>query len=178
MLDVACGSGVGSRVLAQALPEAEIVGVDYDAGAIERARLRHVAPNLAFRPGDVLRWDEAIGPEPFDAVVSFETLEHVAHREVMLYHLVRHLDPAGALLLSTPSARSTIDLEPSWRHHRIEYSAPLLHDVMRRYFEVVLRPDDGSLPALEVFDRLQGTGIDYVLRMNPLVCLEPIRLAD
>ena len=108
--------------------------------------------------------------------MSFDTIEHVAHRELMLLGIVDHLDPDGALLLSTPSARSTVTLEPSWRFHRIEYSAPVLHDLMQRYFRVVLTPDDGTLPDAEVFDQLDGTAVSYNRRMNPLLCLEPIRL--
>ncbi len=66
------------------------------------------------------------------------------------------------------------DLSPAWEHHRIEYSAGSLYDLLRRYFEVIRRPDDGSLPREDVFDRLRGSGVDYLLRMNPLVCERPI----
>jgi SAM-dependent methyltransferase len=176
LLDVACGSGFGSELLARAFPDAEVVGADYDGAAVAHARGAYHRPNLRFAVGDVLRWGETIGDAPFDVVVSFDTIEHVVHREIMLMHLVDHLDPDGALLLSTPSARGTTTLRPSWRFHQIEYSAPALFDVMSRYFGVVLRPDDGSLPALEVFDQLQGSAVSYRLRMNPLLCLEPIRI--
>ena len=176
ILDVACGDGYGSALLAAALPEATVVGIDHDTEAIRRARDRYRQPNVSFRAGDVQRWSDTIGADQHDAIVSFDTIEHVAHRELMLLGLVDHLDPDGALLLSTPSARSTVALEPSWRFHRIEYSAPVLHDLMRRYFRVVLTPDEGTLPEAEIFDQLEGTSITYNRRMNPLMCLEPIRL--
>ena len=176
ILDVACGAGYGSALLAAALPDATVVGVDHDAKAIRQARERYHQPNLTFRVGDVQRWSETIGGDQHDAIVSFDTIEHVAHHELLLLGIVDHLEPGGALLLSTPSARSTVTLEPSWRFHRIEYSAPVLHDLMRRYFRVVLTPDDATLPAAEVFDQLDGTGVSYNRRMNPIVGLEPIRL--
>ena len=175
ILDVACGDGYGSALLAAALPDAVVVGVDHDTKAIRRAQDRYRQPNVTFRVGDVQRWSGTLGAERHDAIVSFDTIEHVEHRELMLLGVVDHLEPDGALLLSTPSARSTVTLEPSWRFHRIEYSAPVLHDLMQRYFGVVLTPDDGTLPKSEVFDQLDGTAITYIRRMNPLVCLEPIR---
>jgi 2-polyprenyl-3-methyl-5-hydroxy-6-metoxy-1,4-benzoquinol methylase len=177
ILDVACGAGYGSARLAEALPEAEVVGVDLDARAVEQARERYRRPNLAFRVGDVQRWSATVGDDLHDAIVSFDTIEHVEHRELMLLGIVDHLAPDGALLLSTPSARSTVTLDPSWRHHRIEYSAPVLHDLMHRYFRVVLTPDEATLPHGDVFDQLDGTPITYARRMNPLVCREPIRFS-
>ncbi|MDL1950263.1 class I SAM-dependent methyltransferase [Acidobacteria bacterium ACD] len=174
ILDVACGDGYGSYALAQRLPSARVLGVDYDAGAVEAARARYRLPNLEFRVGDGTRWDETIGAGVFDVVVSFDTLEHVAHREVFLENLVAHLRPEGRLLFSTPCGADVNDLSPAWEHHRIEYSAGSLYDLLRRYFEVIRRPDDGSLPREDVFDRLRGSNVDYLLRMNPLVCERPV----
>jgi hypothetical protein len=45
---------------------------------------------------------------------------------------------------------------------------------LRRYFSEVLRPDDGALPHLEVFERLRVTPVSYLLRMNPVACRGPI----
>lgn len=174
ILDIACGAGYGSYALARRFPGARVVGVDYDAGAIGMARERHRLPNLEYKVGDGTRWDETIGPGAVDVVVSFDTLEHVAHREIFLENVVAHLGPGGRLLFSTPSGADVNDLSPSWEFHRIEYSAGSLYDLLRRYFEVIRRPEDGTLPRLDVFDRLHGSRVDYVLRMNPLVCERPI----
>ena len=174
ILDVACGAGYGSCALAERFPGARVLGVDYDAGAVEIARGRYRLPNLEYRVGDGTRWDETIGEAAFDVVVSFDTLEHVAHREVFLENLVAHLRPDGRLLFSTPCGGDVVDLTPAWEFHRIEHSAGSLYDFLRRYFRVVRRPDDGSLPRMDVFDRLHGSGVEYLLRMNPLVCEGPI----
>lgn len=174
ILDIACGSGYGSFALAQRFPGTRVVGVDYDPGAVEAARARYRLPNLELRVGDGTRWRETAGEETFDVVVSFDTLEHVAHREIFLENLVAHLRPEGRLLFSTPSGADVNDLAPAWEFHRIEYSAGSLYDLLRRYFAVVRRPDDGSLPRVDVFDRLKGSGVDYLLRMNPVVCERPV----
>ena len=88
--------------------------------------------------------------------------------------LVEHLSPNGRMLLSTPVHQAGVWLDPPWEHHRIEYSPDTLLDLLHRYFARVDRPDNGTLPHREVFDVLKGSGIRYVLGMNPLVCSRPI----
>ena len=173
VLDLATGSGYGAHELAARLPTMKITGVDYDAGAIEEARTRYALPNLEYRTGDATRWAESIGPETFDAIVSFDMIEHVTHREIMTEGLVRHLQPGGALLLSTPCGWNEPALRPEWPHHRIEYSAASLYDFLRRYFAVVVRPEDRWFPHREVFDLLAEGPVTYLLKMNPVVCREP-----
>ncbi len=174
VLDIACGAGYGSYLMAKRLPETRVVGVDYDPAAVRRALREYALPNLEYRVGDCTRLDETVGGDPFDCVVSFDTIEHVAHREVMMEGLVNHLRPGGRLLLSTPCGRAQNLLHPRWGHHRLEYSAASLYDFLRRYFRTVQRPEDGTLPHLDVFDRLRGTGIQYTLRLNPVICSDPI----
>lgn len=174
LLDVACGAGYGSYLLAQSFPAMQVVGADYDPAAVEHARRTYQLPNLEFRHGDVTRWEETIGPTVFACVTSFDTIEHCAHRELMLESLVAHLHPDGALLFSTPCGADVTSTHPEWEHHRIEYSTASLYDFLRRYFGAILRPDGPDFPHRDVFDSLQGTGISYALRLNPVVCTAPI----
>jgi 2-polyprenyl-3-methyl-5-hydroxy-6-metoxy-1,4-benzoquinol methylase len=178
VLDVACGAGYGSHAIAGRFGRARVVGADYDAGAVSFAREHYKLPNLEFRHGDVTRWGETIGREEFGCIVSFDTIEHVAHREIMMQNLVNHLRDDGALLLSTPCGGMVNDLSPEWEHHKIEYGASSLFDFVSRYFRTVLRPDDGSLPHPDVFGRLEGTGVSYLLKMNPLLCRHPVKVPD
>lgn len=174
VLDLATGSGYGAHELANRLPGTKVVGADYDRGAVEEARSRYVLPNLEYRAGDATRWDETIGPEMFDVIVSFDMIEHVIHREIMMESLVRHLSPGGRLLLSTPCGANEPVLKPDWIHHRIEYSAASLYDFLRRYFAVVIRPEDAAFSSRDVFDLLAEGPVTYLLKMNPVICREPI----
>ena len=178
VLDVACGSGYGAYAIARRFPGARVVGVDYDAAAVAAAAGAHDLPNLEFRHGDVMRWDATIGPESFQCVVTFDTIEHVPHREIMLQNVVEHLEADGVVLLSTPCGRDEDNLTPEWAAHRIEYSARSLFDFLSRYFQTVCRPEGGDLPHLEVFDRLRGTGVNYWLKLNPVLCRGPVRVAN
>lgn len=175
VLDVACGAGYGSYALATHFPDLDVVGADYDDKAVEFARDRYVAPNLRYVKLDVTRWPDEKQQQQFGCIVSFDTIEHIDHREAMMQNLVEHLSQEGALLLSTP-VRSKSILNPAWEHHKIEFSRRSLYDFLRRYFGEVMAPDFGTMPCKEVFEPLNRDSVFYTLKMNPLVCRRPIRI--
>jgi SAM-dependent methyltransferase len=178
VLDLGCGSGYGSSLLAGVLPGSSVRGADHDAKAIGEARRAYGGSGASFDVGDPLEWDATIGGASFDVVVCFDVLEHVEHREVLLEALVRHLDDDGLLLLSTPCCRATNDLKPGWRFHRIEYAAASLYDLLRRYFGDVLGSDRDDFPNKDVFAGLHAMGVEYALLMNPVICRGPIRVEN
>lgn len=178
ILDLGCGSGYGSALLAEACPEACILACDYDPAAVAAARDAYASANVEFRVGDVTRWAETIGRERFDAIVCFDVIEHVVHREIMMQNLVAHLAEGGSLLLSTPCGDPRTNLSPDWPAHRIEYSAASLYDFLARYFATILRPDSGPWPHREVFDELSALGVDYLLHLNPVICRDAIHVAN
>ena len=98
VLDMACGEGYGSEVLAR--NAANVVGVDGNPEAHEHARLRYTRPNLSFRWGAVETFGE---PETYDAVVFLQTIEHVVDPPAVLAHFGRVLKPGGAAYVSTPN---------------------------------------------------------------------------
>ena len=100
VLDIACGAGYGSALLAQTA--AHVTGGDIADAALEHARRRYAAlGNLEFRHADC-----AALPFPdvcFDAVVSFETIEHIAAQDAFLDEVRRVLHPGGLVILSCPN---------------------------------------------------------------------------
>ena len=99
VLDVACGEGYGSALLADAA--AEVVGVDIDAPSIAHARERYgQRTNLTFETGNAIALD--FPPGRFDLVVSFETLEHLSAQEELLAGFARVLTDDGVLIVSSP----------------------------------------------------------------------------
>ena len=99
VLDVACGEGYGSSLLAKHAKS--VTGVDIDADTVARARSKYRAPGLRFEAGSVSRLP--LPDASFDCVVSFETLEHLAEQEEMLAELRRVLRPEGFIVISTPN---------------------------------------------------------------------------
>ncbi len=94
VVDMACGEGYGSAVLARTA--AAVVGVDANPEAHEHARLRYVRPNLRFTRDLVERFDE-----PQDAVVFLQTIEHVQDPGAILEHF-KTMGPQ-AVYVSTPN---------------------------------------------------------------------------
>ena len=98
VLEMACGEGYGSAVLARAA--ARVVGVDGNPEAHEHARLRYTRPGLSFDWGAVETYGE---PGSFDAVVFLQTIEHVVDPPGVLRHVARTLRPGGTVYVSTPN---------------------------------------------------------------------------
>jgi len=106
VLDVACGEGYGSAMLAA--HAARVIGVDVSEQAVAHARGRYIGlPNVEFRVGEATRLDLPSGH--VDVVVSFETIEHLEAHDQMLAEIVRVLKPRGLLILSSPDKRTYSD---------------------------------------------------------------------
>ncbi len=100
ILDAACGVGYGSQILARA-GAAEVVGLDLDEGAIQYAEAHFAHPCVRFKKADVQRLGE-LG-SPFDAVISFETIEHLAEPAVFVRNVRNVLKSGGLFVCSTPN---------------------------------------------------------------------------
>jgi 2-polyprenyl-3-methyl-5-hydroxy-6-metoxy-1,4-benzoquinol methylase len=98
VIDMACGEGYGSDLLAAR--GASVVGVDANPEAYEHARARYVRDNLRFERGMV---ENHGAPGSFDAVVFLQTIEHVIDPRAVLAHMRSLLVPGGVLYVSTPN---------------------------------------------------------------------------
>ncbi len=102
VLDAACGTGFGAAELAR--EGLTVVGVDNDSEVLVYARERYSSPQIEFECLDLE--DEGTGAQPrsesFDAVVSFETLEHLLEPELALRRLADRLTAGGIVICSLP----------------------------------------------------------------------------
>jgi SAM-dependent methyltransferase len=89
VIDMACGEGYGSDVLAHTA--AEVVGVDANPEAHEHARLRYRRPNLRFERDLVETFST-----PADAVVFLQTIEHLQDPVAVLEHFRSLVAGSGA----------------------------------------------------------------------------------
>jgi 2-polyprenyl-3-methyl-5-hydroxy-6-metoxy-1,4-benzoquinol methylase len=98
VVDMACGEGYGSDVLAATA--ASVVGVDANPEAHEHARLRYVRDNLRFARDLVETFDE-----PADAVVFLQTIEHVQNPDEVLERFKALVADSAApvVYVSTPN---------------------------------------------------------------------------
>ncbi|KAB7774945.1 glycosyltransferase [Xanthomonas sp. LMG 12459] len=100
VLDVACGEGYGSALLADVAEAVD--GVDIAVEAVSSARSTYgTRANLRFHEASATRLPFANAS--FDLVISFETVEHLLEQEQMLEELRRVLRPDGILVISSPN---------------------------------------------------------------------------
>lgn len=101
VLDLACGEGFGSAMLANRA--AKVWGVDIDHAAVTYASQRYIQNNLEYRLGSCANIPLPDGS--VDAAVSFETIEHHDEHEKMMLEIRRVLRPGGVLIISSPDRK-------------------------------------------------------------------------
>jgi len=111
VLDIACGEGYGSRLLANRA--AHVWGVDISAETIASASEKYKCNNLAYLTGSCS--SIPLESHSVDMVVSFETIEHHDQHEAMMAEIKRVLKPNGLLIISSPDKKYYTDL-PSYHN--------------------------------------------------------------
>ena len=100
VLDLACGEGYGSFMLAE--DAREVVGIDLDEATINHASSRYLKENLKFIKGSIT--DVPIhGEKIFEVVVCFEALEHIKEHDGLMKEVKRLLATDGVFIVSTPN---------------------------------------------------------------------------
>ncbi len=106
VLDAACGCGYGSHILAEG--GLRVLGVDISSEAIAFARHYHHHEHVQFEAAAIDDQTSirrlAAELSPFNAIVSLETIEHIAHPEAFLQTAFELLEPGGCFFCSTPNA--------------------------------------------------------------------------
>lgn len=96
-IDLGCGPGNSTEVLAACYPRAEISGIDSSSDMIEAARRR--LPQIRFAVEDLQQWKET---GPFDVILANAVLQWVPNHESLLPRLVERLASGGALAVQMP----------------------------------------------------------------------------
>lgn len=115
VLDASCGCGYGSAILSDVARR--VVGVDRDAEAIRYARLNWRRDNVEYRQADVFDAPEG----PFDAVCSFETVEHVEDD----VGLLRSFSTVSRRLLISVPNEDVIPFSPARFPFHVRHYTPL-----------------------------------------------------
>lgn len=126
VLDVGCGTGYGSQMLAGRARR--VLALDYDADAVAYAREHYPAPNLAYAVAEANALDaEAVGEEPYDLAVSFQVIEHLPDPGGFLDRLKKLVRPGGTILLTTPNVKRPA----TERHENPLHCSEMSHDEFR-----------------------------------------------
>jgi len=103
VLDCACGSGYGSKLLAD--NGLHVTSVDLCEEAVAHAKQKYKNDSITFLCQDINSLNFA--DESFDAVVTLETLEHVPNDVCrrFLEHVSHYIKPGGIIIASSPMLR-------------------------------------------------------------------------
>ncbi len=130
VVDLACGEGYGSAVLARTA--ASVVGVDANPEAFEHARLKYGGERLRFERNMIELWTGDV-----DCVVFLQTIEHVQDPDAVLDHIRELIGPRGVAYVSTPNV---LTLAPKGAErsgnpwHVREYRAQEYRELCGRHF--------------------------------------------
>ena len=102
VLDLACGIGYGSYLIAE-MTGAEVKAVDGSAESIAFANKHWRHPRVSYEVGSCGSFFER-NKARFDAIVTLETMEHMANDELFLHQAWSSLKPGGVMVMSTPHA--------------------------------------------------------------------------
>jgi len=113
VLDLFCGNGYGSFLLSD---RRAVVGIDGSAEAIAVARRHYARLGARFKARLFPFEDDT----RYDAVVSYESLEHVDDGTGFVRFLVDRVVPGGLLLFSTPN-QDLLPFDPAVHVHHVRH---------------------------------------------------------
>ncbi|MBB3187645.1 methyltransferase domain-containing protein [Microbacter margulisiae] len=122
MIDIGCGPGNSTNVLAQRFPDAYILGVDNSPNMIEAAKKNY--PNLHFMLCDASKELGSLERD-FDVVFSNACIQWIPNHKVLLSNMLGLLKDNGVLAIQTPmndeepihQIIGEVATSDKWRHH-------------------------------------------------------------
>lgn len=175
VLEVGCGEGYGTSLLAQMA--SRVTALDVDEATLASAAAKYGSDKTKFTSYDGGRMPFPDGG--FDAVVCFQVIEHVRDDAAFVRELRRVLKPGGPLILTTPNR--TYRLKPRqkpWNpFHVREYHAAELGALLGRSFrQVAVWGVRGS----DDVQSIEHARVAWALRSGPVAAIrrtmpEPLR---
>lgn len=99
VLDIACGVGYGTAILANAGAK-HVDGVDISDDAINYANKQYKRSNTQFHVADIVDYRSSVA---YDLITCFETIEHITYYHSAIGNLSSLLSTSGILIISSPN---------------------------------------------------------------------------
>lgn len=134
VLDAACGAGYGSSIISEVADT--VYGIDISEEAVNYANEHYGNDKVKYQLGSIEKLE--FPDKYFDAIVSFETIEHVNEDMQLKFikEIRRVLKDDGILIMSTPDKKVYTDeqsgIQTEW--HVKEFYADEFHDFINAEF--------------------------------------------
>ncbi|QDT26719.1 Trans-aconitate 2-methyltransferase [Gimesia panareensis] len=140
IVDVGCGPGNSTAVLAQRFPEAELSGLNSSAEMLETAR--ESQPDERWFQADITSWEPE---ERYDLLFSNAVLQWVPDHETIFPRLMSFLEPNGALAVQLPAHyesplhRCVVEVSelPDWREQTTAARQALACESRSFYYDLL-----------------------------------------
>ena len=137
VLDIACGCGEGTKLLAASFPLA--LGIDYSPEQIAINQQKfHGIKKLQFLVGNAMN-EDLLKRNSFEAIVSIHSMEHFPDDKLFLANCLKWLKPGGELVLEVPLLMTYpfkgIDMPLGEKHIR-EYKLKPLLELCQAHFTI------------------------------------------
>ena len=99
IVDLGCGSGELTAVLAERWPRARVRGVDSSPEMIAEAKAHEISGRMTFERGDFRKWTATA---PVDLLFSNAAFQWAPEHETLLRRLFEMIAPGGALAFQVP----------------------------------------------------------------------------
>jgi len=135
VLDIACGTGFGEKILIDA-GATKVLATDFSEEALDVTKQLNTTQTYIFRSdGTQLPFSK----DSIEVITSFETVEHIPDYEIFISELRRVLKSDGVMIMSTPNAFYTkpINGKPKNPFHVYEFTPKEFETLLRKYFTKV-----------------------------------------
>jgi len=114
VLDLCCGTGLSTRAVVRAYPDAEIVGLDGSAGMLGVARAKPALSRVTFLEGDAMDPGAAGVRGPFDGILMAYGIRNMPDPDRCLARLRELLAPGGVVCFHEYSVKESLRSRVVW----------------------------------------------------------------
>ena len=134
VLDVACGVGYGTDILAKKAGSAIGIDIDRETVVYAQQNFSQNSANFILSAAESTPFKDGY----FGTVVSFEMIEHLQNPGIFLKEMVRITKKGGFVIVSTPNKEvHSVDGKPMSIYHTKEFSYQELSTLLKKYFKSV-----------------------------------------
>jgi trans-aconitate 2-methyltransferase len=175
VVDLGCGAGNVTAILAARWPRAKVTGVDGSAAMLEKAR--EAAPKCRFLAADIAAWAP---PAPVDMLFSNAALQWLGDHPALLPRLLGQVAPGGCFAVQMPAMHAAplrvlqhdVAANGPWAERLIDVGASPAILEAGAYWDL-LRPLAAGLEIWETTYLHALTGEDAVVQWAAGTSLKP-----